>query len=112
MSLARRSILREILTFHSVLLFVFWYCHKRGKEVRLSKEGKEVEVDSDLETSEVLEKPAESTESPIKIGTDPSTEEKPSVVLEDILNKPAPAEVPLPAPQHERELATPVGASK
>lgn len=23
---------------HAVLLFVFWYCHKRGKEVRLSKE--------------------------------------------------------------------------
>ena len=23
---------------HEVLLFVFWYCHKRGREVRLEKE--------------------------------------------------------------------------
>lgn len=23
---------------HTVLLFVFWYCHKRGREVRLEKE--------------------------------------------------------------------------
>lgn len=27
-----------ILISSSVLLFVFWYCHKRGKEVRLEKE--------------------------------------------------------------------------
>lgn len=30
-----------------VLLFVFWYCHKRGREVRLEKEGKPVVVDSE-----------------------------------------------------------------
>jgi hypothetical protein len=29
-----------------VLLFFFWYCHKRGKEVRLEKEEKERMVDS------------------------------------------------------------------
>jgi hypothetical protein len=29
-----------------VLLFFFWYCHKRGKEVRLEKEEKEKTVDS------------------------------------------------------------------
>jgi hypothetical protein len=28
----------RIVTNLSVLLFVFWYCHKRGKEVRLEKE--------------------------------------------------------------------------
>ena len=26
------------LTIYLVLLFVFWYCHKRGREVRLEKE--------------------------------------------------------------------------
>ena len=37
----------------SVLLFVLWYCHKRGKEVRLLKEsivdseGRVVELDDD-----------------------------------------------------------------
>lgn len=28
----------RILTDPSVLLFVLWYCHKRGREVRLGKE--------------------------------------------------------------------------
>ena len=27
-----------MLTGSTVLLFVFWYCHKRGREVRLEKE--------------------------------------------------------------------------
>lgn len=29
---------RSSLTGTKVLLFIFWYCHKRGKEVRLEKE--------------------------------------------------------------------------
>ena len=28
----------NIADYSTVLLFVFWYCHKRGKEVRLDKE--------------------------------------------------------------------------
>ena len=32
-----------------VLMFVLWYCHKRGREVRLEKEDKEKPIaDSDL----------------------------------------------------------------
>jgi len=29
-----------MLTNSTVLLFVFWYCHKRGREVRLEKQRK------------------------------------------------------------------------
>jgi hypothetical protein len=47
-----------------VLLFVFWYCHKRGKETRLEKEriaseaasatASDVSDASDLDESEIL----------------------------------------------------------
>jgi hypothetical protein len=38
--LARDARLNHLLTRRkkTVLLFVFWYCHKRGKETRLEKE--------------------------------------------------------------------------
>lgn len=75
-----------------VLLFVFWYCHKRGKETRLEKErlaaenaGDDSDVDqtaSELDESVVLEKDAE---------------------LQKILNQAPPASVPLPAPSPVEE---------
>jgi len=75
-----------------VLLFVFWYCHKRGRETRLERErlaaGNE-DADSDidqtsseLDESAILEKDAE---------------------LQKVLNQPAPAAVPLPAPSPSEE---------
>jgi hypothetical protein len=36
----------------TVLLFVFWYCHKRGKEVRLEKERELTEQEVDRLDSE------------------------------------------------------------
>jgi hypothetical protein len=42
-----------ILKFPTVLLFVFWYCHKRGRETRLEREakvdseGRVIELDDD-----------------------------------------------------------------
>lgn len=42
-----------MLTRTPVLLFVFWYCHKRGREVRLEREakvdseGRVIELDDD-----------------------------------------------------------------
>lgn len=30
-----------------ILLFIFWYCHKRGRETRLEREGKPIVVDSE-----------------------------------------------------------------
>jgi hypothetical protein len=105
-----------------VLLFVFWYCHKRGKETRLDKERLAAEgasdVDnsaSDLEESEVLEKRVNDVEPPIKLGNTPAIEEKPSAAVQDlssILNQQAPSEVPLPEHQGGRELATPVEVKK
>ena len=41
------------LTF-TVLMFVFWYCHKRGKEVRLAKEG-EGDAATDLEAEDTVD---------------------------------------------------------
>jgi len=70
---------------------------------------------SDMEESEILEKHNDEVEPPITLGTVPSIEEKPSAAVEDlssILNQSAPAEVPLPEPRAERELATPVETKK
>ncbi|KFY97153.1 hypothetical protein V498_02222 [Pseudogymnoascus sp. VKM F-4517 (FW-2822)] len=41
-----------------VLLFFFWYCHKRGKEVRLAAEGKTEVVDSEGRIVELEDDPA------------------------------------------------------
>lgn len=51
----------------AVLMFVFWYCHKRGKETRLAKEAasgsdgeiEEIEEDEDTADEEAGEKAAE-----------------------------------------------------
>ncbi|KXT00027.1 hypothetical protein AC578_4846 [Pseudocercospora eumusae] len=66
-----------------ILMFVFWYCHKRGKETRLAKE-KEAEIasmDDDDDENDV----SDSDES------DPDTKK-----MHDILKQPNPSEVPLP----------------
>ncbi len=42
----------------AVLLFVFWYCHKRGKETRLARaEGEKSAATSDVEVSDVETSP-------------------------------------------------------
>lgn len=48
-----------------MLLFVFWYCHKRGREVRLEKEGlaaggtaSDADSISSLEASTIIEDPS------------------------------------------------------
>jgi len=95
------NVLMSLAVF--LLLFVFWYCHKRGKETRLSKEklaGESGESDyaSDLDESTTLEKDR-TVDPPIEIHDYPAIEEKPSAALEtlpDVLNQSAPAEVPLP----------------
>lgn len=83
-------------------MFVFWYSHKRGKEVRLARESAESQAneagskeehdgsdydatDSDEgEVDDLAEKIAEAVKAD-------STESK-----EDVLNQPEPAQVPLP----------------
>lgn len=85
-----------------ILMFVFWYSHKRGKEVRLARESAESQAneagskeehdgsdydatDSDEgEIDDLAEKIAEAVKAD-------STQSK-----EDVLNQPEPAQVPLP----------------
>ena len=97
------NILMSLAVF--LLLFVFWYCHKRGRETRLEKERLAVETDpdaetaSDLEESEVLENPSAGIESPITIHSNPSGNDKPSVSdMPPAINQPEPKAVPLPEP--------------
>ncbi|KAF2665398.1 hypothetical protein BT63DRAFT_416962 [Microthyrium microscopicum] len=78
-----------------ILLFVLWYCHKRGKETRLGKEkvpGEESDVSaSDMEESLVVEDVSE---------RNPEVER-----LEAALNQqtPSQSQVPLPAPKEEHK---------
>ncbi|TLD37539.1 hypothetical protein E2P81_ATG04351 [Venturia nashicola] len=101
------NVLMSLAVF--LLLFVFWYCHKRGKETRLAKE-KEAGSDgesnyaSEMDESTVLEKEAGDVEPPIKLNDSLVLEEKPSAALEnleDVLNQPEPSKVPLPAASSE-----------
>jgi hypothetical protein len=68
-----------------VLLFVFWYCHKRGRDVRLEKE--KLAAESDMESSSSME------DSVVEDESGQSTGDK---RLEGALNHPTPASVPLP----------------
>lgn len=100
------NILLSLAVF--LLLFVFWYCHKRGRETRLEKEklAAEAEADDDgdetvseFDESAVLEKPSKG-EPPITIHTDLSAEDKPRATVSDLpvsLNQPEPKEMPLPS---------------
>jgi len=70
-----------------VLLFVFWYCHKRGKESRLEKEKlaaqegqSDVESVSDMDDS-------------LMVGVDDDTD---SARIKEALGRPPPSEVALP----------------
>jgi hypothetical protein len=81
-----------LLILFQVLLFVFWYCHKRGRETRLERErlaAEQAEADSDFEQT--------------------SSELDESVILDkdarvqNVLNQAPPASVPLPAPSPAEE---------
>lgn len=99
-------------------MFVFWYCHKRGRETRLEKEGlaaKDAEsgvasgassftdndADSLLSSTRVeassLKK--EVAEPPLVIGDSAEASQKPSTAVEDmpsVVHLPDPKTVPLP----------------
>jgi hypothetical protein len=102
------NILMSLAVF--LLLFVFWYCHKRGRETRLEKEKLAVEADdgdetvSDLEESALLEKD-EDGEPPITIHTDPSAGDKPSASVSDLpdaISQPEPKEAPSPSSEADK----------
>lgn len=100
----------------TVLMFVFWYCHKRGKEVRLAREAGaagSIEGEADSKTASDADDGAEISDSAEDSDVEEMVEEleKADVQAEQeaapgsssgvdaktaVLNQPAPSEVPLP----------------
>lgn len=82
----------DVLT---VLMFVFWYCHKRGREARLAKasESEKAAGDGADDDDDIVE--VESSDE----------EEAASKSTEELLNRPHPASVPLPEPKEEEKKA-------
>lgn len=73
-------------------MFVFWYCHKRGKEVRLASES--------ASSSQILEQDGEG-DIEVSESSDSEEDEKAAAAaaeakIEETLNQPDPAQVPLP----------------
>jgi len=92
-------------------MFVFWYCHKRGKQVRLEREGAAAgasgdataeEDDEDLEVTDsdegeegAAEAVAEKIASDVKEETG-AAEAGDGKAKDDLLNQAEPSQVPLP----------------
>lgn len=89
-------------------MFVFWYCHKRGKQVRLDREKEELEASSkdgaaddgegaDFDASDTEgdeDDMAQQIASAVK--NDRESNAKKEADRNDILTQPDPAHVPLP----------------
>lgn len=60
-----------MLTLISVLLFVFWYCHKRGRETRLEKERILTEGERATLAAKVSAEPATEYDDTIRTTTAP-----------------------------------------
>jgi hypothetical protein len=94
----------------TVLMFVFWYCHKRGREVRLAKEAEggaledgEVEDEDDGKSFEGSDDEEEYEED------DEAANEELSKQIDEkakLLSQPEPSEVPLPASDQKTDAAT------
>lgn len=109
--LTSTNVLMSLAVF--LLLFVFWYCHKRGRETRLARDklsaedaGSDGESNyaSEIDESAVLEKEAGEVEPPIKLNDSLALEGKPSVASEDladVLNQLEPSKVPSPVAPSE-----------
>jgi len=74
-----------------LLLFIFWYCHKRGRETRLEKERLAAEGESDLESVSDI------SESIVLEDSSPDARK-----LEEALKHPAPSSVPLPETPNQK----------
>ncbi|KAK4495793.1 hypothetical protein PRZ48_013061 [Zasmidium cellare] len=94
-----------------ILMFVFWYCHKRGRETRLAKDAEgeaqegeakeagEDEDDDDIEVEYTDEEAAEEDAAAEEIAEGVAKD------LEETLQQPAPSEVPLPSSSQGQEKA-------
>ena len=86
-----------------MLLFVFWYCHKRGREVRLESERLAASQASLDEESEGSAEATDVEDSTVfeKDDAEAAGKEYPSV-----LNQPDPNEVPLPDEKRSAEMGS------
>ena len=75
-------------------MFVFWYCHKRGKEVRLAAEAEKA-GSTDGHDDDDDDSPEDDDEVDDNIAAD----------IEARLNQPQPSEVPLPKDDEEEKKA-------
>ena len=74
-------------------MFVFWYCHKRGREVRLAREAGE---------GDVLEVEVSDEDGAVEMGEEElAAMEKDVDAKADMLGQPDSAEVPLPEKKEE-----------
>merc|ERR1711939_1099133 len=71
-----------------ILMFVFWYCHKRGREVRLAREADAEKEGEGYEEGGSVEVSDEETDQS-------SSDEKTRNEKEDVLNRSEPSQVPL-----------------
>lgn len=88
-----------------MLLFVFWYCHKRGKEVRLEKEKLEAgggAADADASSISTMEESTTLDEEP---GTTALRNNADAEKLQRILDASNPPKVALP-PSDKKPGAT------
>lgn len=84
-----------MLMSNAVLMFVFWYCHKRGREARLAKMSESETTDGTADDGEDDDIEVESTDE----------EDVSSKTAEELLNQPDPVSVPLPEPKEEEKKA-------
>ena len=91
----------------AVLMFVFWYCHKRGKEVRLAREAEEGE-----EGEDVLEVEVSDDEDAEKVEEELGELEKDIDEKADVLNQPNPTEESSPEQEQSKEKGADVEAEK
>lgn len=78
----------------AVLMFVFWYCHKRGKEVRLANE-------SSAASSQIIEEEEEEDGDIEVSASDNEDDATTQAELGKTLHQPEPAQVPLPRTESE-----------
>lgn len=93
-------------------MFVFWYCHKRGKETRLAKaaegEAQEIEAkdgDEDADDGDDIEVEYTDEEAGDEDAAAEKIAEGVAKDIQETLQQPEPAEVPLPDASKGKETA-------
>jgi hypothetical protein len=73
-------------------MFVFWYSHKRGKEVRLARESAESQANS----ADSKEEAHDGSDYDATDSDEGEIDDAAEKIAEAVLNQPEPAQVPLP----------------